>query len=73
LKIMICINASRKTKLWERIWDGRRETLLHLVHRQILKIDKMSTVSLRVNSAELHDVALDTGNNDMSHAAVSDR
>jgi hypothetical protein len=50
----------------------REETLLHLVHRQILEIDEMSAVSLRVNSAELHDVAVDTGNNDI-HAAVSDR
>ncbi|KIK35897.1 hypothetical protein CY34DRAFT_553338 [Suillus luteus UH-Slu-Lm8-n1] len=50
-----------------------RETLLHLVHRQILEINEMSAISLRVHSAEFHDVGgLDTPKNDI-HAAVSDR
>jgi hypothetical protein len=47
--------------------------LLHLVHRQILKINEMNAISLRVHLAELHDVGgLDTPKNDI-HAAVSDR
>jgi hypothetical protein len=67
-----CIHASRKTKLWERIWDIRsekRETLLHLVHREILEINEMSAISLRVHSTERPDVGgLDTPKNDIQAA-----
>jgi hypothetical protein len=49
-----------------------RETLLHLVHRQILENNEMNAISLRVHLAELHDVGgLDTPKNDI-RAAVSE-